>query len=103
MNNLKLTRGLELVNAQATDLSSRLATAVPDIYYNMSDTDSNIIRMCKAVKDEANNMLQGFDSMKQRDDALRTEAGQRYETLSNLAITSLQNIDELSNTSSTLH
>ena len=31
MNNMELTRGLELLNAQVADLSNRLAAAIPEM------------------------------------------------------------------------
>ena len=50
MNNTELTRAVEMINAQITDLSSRFGQVVPEIYQKISDSESDIRIMATEMK-----------------------------------------------------
>ena len=66
MNNTELTRSVEMINAQITDLSSRLGQVVPEIYQKISDSESDIRIMATQIQSSVQPMVDGFAPLQQK-------------------------------------
>ena len=57
MNDMELSRPVETINAQVTDLSNKLASAIPEIDQKISDSESDIEIMLNAMQQEVQPLL----------------------------------------------
>ena len=63
MNNMELTRSVELLNSQFTDPNNRLNIAVPDLSQKIAESASAISTMLEAVKSDIKPFVDQIDPM----------------------------------------
>ena len=88
MNNMELSRAVEMINAQITDLSNKLASAIPEVYQKISDSASDIQMLFNAMQQEVQPLLGSLEPMQlqikslvQKLEALGGKTFQRMDSL----------------------
>ena len=88
MNNMELSRAVEMINAQITDLSNKLASAIPEIDQKISDSESDIKMMFNAMKQEVQPLLGNLEPMqlqiKSLDQKLEALGGNTFQRMDSL-------------------
>ena len=91
MNNMELTRAVEVlnqqltaVNAQVADLSNRLHIAVPDMNQNIQSSADALTNMFNAITADIQPVIDQFQPLQNSVVAMSTEAGNQYVKLQQL-------------------
>ena len=88
MNNMELTRAVEMLNqqitnmnAQVTDLSNRLHVAVPDMNTNIQSSAEALTKMYNAIRSDTQPVIDQFNPLVNSVNAINAEATQQYAKL----------------------
>ena len=93
MNNMELTRAVEMLNqqitnmnAQVTDLSNRLHVAVPDMNTNIQSSAEALTKMYNAIRSDIQPVIDQFNPLVNSVNAINAEATHQYEKLQRLGV-----------------
>ena len=87
MNNMELTRSVEILNSQFTDLNNRFNNAIPEMMNHITQSAAEIKAMYEAIKSDIQPVIDQCPTLKSRVERAHAEAYDEYQKLQRLGET----------------
>ena len=84
MNNMELTRSVEILNQNFTDLNNRFSNAIPEMTNHINQSATEIKAMYEAIKSDIQPVIDQFPNIKAGVEKAHTEASYEYQKLQTL-------------------
>ena len=79
MNNMELTRSVEILNQQFADLNNRFNNAIPEMTNHTTQPSAEIIAMYEAIKSDIQPVIGQFTPLKTGAEKAYAEANIEYQ------------------------
>ena len=97
MNNMELTRGFEALQAQVNDLSTRLATAIPEIENSLKVATTETKSLYDSIRSDILPITDNFGPLQLTVEEIGVRATAEYKKIDQLGINTLDKINAVSN------
>ena len=87
MDNMELTRSVEILNSQFTDLNNRFNNAIPEMTNHITQSAAEIKAMYEAIKSDIQPAIDQFPTLKSGVERAHAEAYDEYQKLQRLGET----------------
>ena len=97
LNNLELTRGFEILQAQVNDLSNRLSAAIPEIENNLKTATVETKSLYDSIRSDILPITDNFGTLQLSVEEIGVRAKAEYQKIDQLGINTLDKINAVSN------
>ena len=87
MNNMELTRSVEILNQQYADLNNRFISSVQELSTNITQSTADVKTMYDSVISDMKPVIDAFPSLKAGVEKTHTEALEEYQKIQRLGET----------------